>query len=282
MSHSVKITADSTCDLPAPLRQKYDLSISPLYINMGEKAYRDGIDLVQDDIYRYVKQTGDLPKTSAVTVSDYLEFFAPFVKEGKTVIHFTICRTMSCCYQNAVIAAKELGNVCVVDSGNLSCGISLLALRAAELAEKGMEAGEIVKTIGQLIPKVETSFVVDTLRYLHKGGRCSAVAALGANLLALKPCIEVLDEAMTVGKKYRGNLGKCLSSYVADRLKGRTDLDLARIFIVHSSMPDGVFESLVQLVKELSPFKDYIEADAGSTICSHCGPGTFGLMFLRK
>lgn len=282
MTNSIKITADSTCDLSAPLLRKYDISISPLYINMGGNAYRDGVDLVQDDIYRYVKKSGELPKTSAVTVADYLDFFTPYLKDGKSVIHFTISQTMSSCYQNALIAAKEVGNVFVVDSMNLSTGIGLLVLRAAELAQTGMGAEEIVKHIHGLIPKVESSFIIDTLHYLHKGGRCSSVAALGANLLSLKPCIEVQSGAMTVGKKYRGSLEKCLESYVKDRLKSRTDLDLTRIFITHSAMPEGCCENVARLVKELAPFEEILDTDAGCTVCNHCGPGTLGVLFLRK
>lgn len=282
MTKPIKITADSTCDLSAPLLRKYDISIAPLHINLGGRTYRDGVDLVPGDLYRYVKGTGRLPKTSAVTVADYLDFFRPFTESGKAVIHFTISRTMSSCYQNAVLAGRETGNVFVVDSRNLSTGIGLLALRAAELARTGWGAEAIVRAAGRLIPKVESSFIIDTLRYLYKGGRCSSVAALGANLLSLKPCIEVRGGAMAVGKKYRGSLEKCLVSYVTDRLKGRADLDLSRIFITHSAMPDGLCEKAARLVKTLAPFREVLDTSAGGTICSHCGPGTLGVLFLRK
>lgn len=282
MPQQISISADSTCDLSPMLLDRYGISVTPLYINMGGKAYRDGVDMKQEDIYNYVRETGELPKTSAVTVQDYLDFFSPAVRSGKTVIHFTISRSMSSCYQNAVAAAKEVGNVYVVDSQNLSTGIGLLVIKAAELAALGTEAGEILRIVNGLIPKVEASFVIDTLRYLHKGGRCSSVAALGANLLSLKPCIEVRNGAMEVGKKYRGTLQKCLENYVTNRLKGRTDLDLTRVFITHSAMPEGCCEEVAGLVARRAPFQEIFDTDAGCTVCNHCGPGTLGVLFLRK
>ena len=282
MPQQIKISADSTCDLSPMLLNRYGISVTPLYINMGGKAYRDGAGMKQEDIYGYVRRTGELPKTSAVTVQDYLDFFAPIVKDGKTVIHFTISRSMSSCYQNAVLAAKEVGNVFVVDSQNLSTGIGLLVVRASELAALGVGAEEILRIINGLIPKVEASFVIDTLRYLHKGGRCSSVAALGANLLSLKPCIEVKGGAMEVGKKYRGSLRKCLETYVTDRLQGRTDLDLTRVFVTHSAMPDGCCKGIADLVAGLAPFQEIFDTEAGCTVCNHCGPGTLGVLFLRK
>ena len=282
MPQQIRISADSTCDLSPMLLRRYGVSITPLYVNMGGKAYRDGVDMRQDDIYRYVKQTGELPKTSAVTVQDYLDFFGPMVRNGQTVVHFTISRSMSCCYQNAVTAAKELGGVHVVDSQNLSTGIGLLIIRAAELAALGAGAEEILRMTGELIPKVEASFVIDTLRYLHKGGRCSSVAALGANLLSLKPCIDVRDGTMQVGKKYRGPLRKCLESYVSDRLKGRDDLDLTRVFVTHSAMPAGLCGDIAALIARLAPFQEILDTDAGCTVCNHCGPGTLGVLFLRR
>lgn len=278
----VKIMADSTCSLSGPILQKYEIGVTPLYINMGGKAYRDGIDITQDDIYAFVEKTGELPKTAAVTVQDYLEAFSPYVKEGRSVVHFTISSDMSCCYQNAVCAAKELGNVFVVDSRSLSSGIGLLVLKGAELAAQGMKAQDIKKEMDRLSDKVEASFVIDTLKYLHRGGRCSSIAALGANLLSLKPCIEVKNGDMTVGKKYRGSLEKCLTSYVTDRLHGRTDLDLSRVFITHTVMPPHLCEHVEKLIRGLAPFREILNTGAGSTISNHCGPGTLGILFLHK
>ncbi|QAT50781.1 DegV family protein [Caproiciproducens sp. NJN-50] len=281
-SRQVKITADSTCDLSDAVLKKYDIDLIPLYVTLGEKSYRDKTEISPEDLYAYVRQTGRLPKTSAVTVKDYLDRFTPYKLAGRSVIHFTISSSMSACYQNAVNAANELGNVRVIDSANLSTAIGQLAVRAAELAASGLDADRIVHAVTDLIPKVETSFVIDTLTYLHKGGRCSAVAALGANLLSLKPCIEVRDGGMVVGKKYRGSLEKCLAAYVSDRLRGRSDIDYRRLFVTHSSLPPRLADTVIRQIGKLAPFEEIIETDANSTVCTHCGPGTLGIIFLRK
>ncbi|XOQ43405.1 MAG: EDD domain protein, DegV family [Clostridium sp.] len=281
-SRQVKITADSTCDLSDAILKKYDIDLIPLYITLGDKSYRDKFEVSPADLYDYVEETGKLPKTSAVPVKDYLDRFTPYTLAGRSIIHFTISSSMSACYQNAVNAAKQLGNIYVIDSANLSTGIGQLVLRAAELAQSGLDAERIVETITQMIPKVETSFLIDTLKYLHKGGRCSAVAALGANLLSLKPCIEVRDGAMGVGKKYRGSLEKCLLSYVTDRLQGRTDIDYRRIFITHSQLPPHLLPTVKKHVQKLGPFEEIIETDVNCTVFTHCGPGTLGIVFLRK
>ncbi|MFU0832328.1 MAG: EDD domain protein, DegV family [Oscillospiraceae bacterium] len=281
-SRQVKITADSTCDLSDAVLEKYDIDLIPLYITLGDKSYRDKFEVAPEDLYAYVEKTGKLPKTSAVPVKDYLDRFTPYALAGRSIIHFTISSSMSACYQNAVYAGKQLGNVYVIDSANLSTGIGQLVMRAAELAASGLDAESIVEIVTQMIPKVETSFVIDTLKYLHKGGRCSAVAALGANLLSLKPCIEVRDGAMGVGKKYRGSLEKCLLAYVTDRLQGRTDIDYHRIFVTHSKLPPHLLSTVIKHVQKLGPFEEIIETDANCTVCTHCGPGTLGIVFLRK
>lgn len=278
----VKITADSTCDLSPDLLRRYNIAVAPLYVTLGDKSYRDVSEVSPDDLHAYVSRTGMLPKTSAVTVKDYLDLFTPYKLAGKSVIHFTISSSMSACYQNAVYAAKEVGNVRVVDSKSLSTGIGLLILRAAELAAAGLDADRIVTAVGELIPKIEASFIIDTLKYLHKGGRCSAVAALGANLLSLKPCIEVKDGVMVVGKKYRGNLEKCLLDYASDRLEGRDDIDGQRVFVTHSALPPHVAETVEKQIAKLGSFGEILDTDANCTVCSHCGPGTLGIIFLKK
>ena len=282
MPRRVKITADSTCDLSDALLRRYHVTLVPLYVSLGDRSYRDKFEISPAELYAYVDRTGILPKTSAVTVKDYVDLFTPYAIAGREVVHFTISSSMSACYQNAVNAAKELGNVRVIDSANLSTGIGQLVVRAAELAEEGLDADRIVGEIEALIPKVETSFIIDTLKYLHKGGRCSSVAALGANLLSLKPCIEVRNGAMGVGKKYRGSLEKCLAAYVADRLEGRTDIDCRRLFVTHSALPPHVAETVMKLAGKLLPFEEILETDANCTVCTHCGPGTLGIIFLTK
>ena len=278
----IKISADSTCDLSPELIERYHIGITPLYIIRGEETLRDGIDVRPEELYEYANVTGKLCKTAAVNVSDYLAYFAACREEYDAVIHFTISSDMSGCYQNACTAAAEFENVYVVDSRNLSTGIALLVLDAAERAEKGEDPKEIAALMRETAKKVEASFVIDTLFYLQKGGRCSTLAALGANLLKLKPCIEVKDGKMGVGKKYRGKIDNCIAQYVRERLQGRDDLRRNRIFITHSGCAPEIVENVKAIIKECGGFDEVLETYAGCTVSSHCGPNTLGVLFVRK
>ncbi len=281
----VKISADSTCDLPKLLAEKYDIGIVPLYIVKGSTALKDGLEICGEDIYAHVESTGELCSTAAVSVADYMEFFSRLREDCDALIHFHIASGMSCCYQNACIAASEIGNVYPIDSTTLSTGISLLAMKAAELADEGMAAEDIVKEVEEMRGKLEVSFVVDTLEYLKKGGRCSALAALGANLLSLRPCIELKDGAMGVGKKYRGHTDRCFLQYIKERLEGRDDIDTKRIFITDSGagkLNDELRARLKEEVLKYQSFEEVHFAGAGGTICCHCGPGAMGIIFARK
>lgn len=278
----IKITSDSTCDLsPAQIAQ-YNIAILPLAVAMGGKDYHDGVDITPRDIYAHVDQGGDLPKTAANNVVQYLEVFERYRKDYDAVIHVNISAEFSSCYQNACLAAQELDNVYVVDSRNLSTGHGLLVLKAAVLAESGMEAAQIAEVLRETAAKVDASFILDQLEYLKKGGRCSALMAMGANLLKLKPCIEVRNGKMGVGKKYRGAYEKCLKEYIADQLKDRSDLDLDRIFVTHSGIDEALVQTAVDTVKSLQPFREICVTTAGCTVTSHCGPGTLGVLFLTK
>ncbi len=278
----IKISADSTCDLSAALREKYDIGITPLYIEKEGKNYRDGIDIVPQDIYDYVGSGKGVCRTAAVNTGDYLEYFSAYRKEYDAVIHFNISGEMSSCYQNACVAAEELTNVYVVDSRNLSTGIGLLVLEAAERAAAGEAPDTIAETMRETARKVEASFVIDTLFYLQKGGRCSSLVALGANLLKLKPCIEVKDGEMGVGKKYRGKIENCIAQYVHDRLSGREDVRRNRIFITHSGCAPEIVESVRGIIAECGGFDEVLETTAGCTVSNHCGPNTLGVLFIRK
>lgn len=281
----IKISADSTCDLPLELVEKYNIGITPLYIVKDEISYKDGLEIKPEDIYEHVARSGKLCSTAAVSVADYVEFFSKQREEYDAVIHFHISADMSCCYQDACIAAAEVGSVYPVDSTTLSTGISVLVLEAAEMAAQGKEPAEIVAAVEAMRDKLDVTFVVDTLEYLRKGGRCSALAAMGANLLSLKPCIEVKDGKMVVGKKYRGSIEKCYLQYIRERLEGREDIDLRRIFITHSGggkiSPELLDELKAEVLKH-QHFKEVCFAVAGGTICCHCGPGTMGIIFVRK
>ncbi len=279
----IKLTSDSTCDLSPELLKKYDIDILPLYVSLGEETKKDGVEATPDDIYKYVDKTGKLPKTSTANISDIIEFFENYRNEGYTVIHFSISSDFSSSYHNACIAAEEVDGVFVVDSRNLSTGQGLVVLHAADLVLEGKTAEEIKAECDALTPKVEASFVVDSIDYLHKGGRCSAVAALGANLLKLKPCIEVIDGKMTPSKKYRGKIDKVIIDYVCDRLRGRDDIVKNRIFITHTKCNQETVDAVRNKINELYPgFNEILETTAGCTITSHCGPNTLGILFIRK
>ncbi|MDD4075563.1 MAG: DegV family protein [Eubacteriales bacterium] len=282
-TNDIFISADSTCDLSPELLETFDVSLLPLYITMGEKTYRDGVNTSPEAMFSYVARTGELPKTAAVAVADYLSVFSAQRALGRDVIHVDISADMSACYQSACIAAKEVGdNVYVVDSRNLSTGTGLLVLMARELARRGTPAEKIAEELRSAAGRVEASFVVDTLTYLHKGGRCSAVAALGANLLSLKPCIEVKDGRMGVGKKYKGTLKRCLHDYIIDRLQGREDIDPHRIFITYSKIDPALPAYAREVIASIMHFDEVLLTDAGCTISGHCGPGTLGILFMRK
>lgn len=279
----VKILSDSTCDLSPELLQKYDIDILPLYVTLADKTMRDGEEVTPDDIYRYVKDTGVLPKTAAPNISDYIDFFKKWHDKGYSIVHFNISSDFSSSYNTACLAAAEVGDVEVVDSRNLSTGQGLVVLYGAELAAQGKSIEEIKKACDDITSKVEASFVVDSIDYLYKGGRCSAVAALGANLLKLKPQIDVIDGKMTSSKKYRGNIDKVILNYVNDKLSGRTDIDYKRIFITHTKCNPDVVEQVRAKIKELCPqFEEVLETTAGCTVTSHCGPNTLGVLFIRK
>ena len=278
----IKITSDSTCDLSPELIAKYDIYVLPLAVNIGERSCRDGVDAKPDDIYVHVSAGGNLPSTAAINPAEYEELFAGLASEYDAVIHFNISSDFSSCHQNARLAADAFDNVYVVDSRNLSTGQGLLVLRAAELAQQGMDAAAIAAQMEEDALKVDASFILDQLEYLKKGGRCSAVAVLGANLLKLKPCIEVKDGKMGVGKKYRGAFEKCLAEYVRDRIAGRDDLDLSRVFVTHSGLPEEQIAVAVDAVRELQPFRELLVTRAGCTVSSHCGPSTIGVLFVRK
>lgn len=278
----VKVTCDSTCDLSAELIEKYNITVLPLAVILGEKEYLDGVNVSAFDIFDFVKKNNILPKTAAVSVGQYRDAFKPYVDKGYDIVHIDISSKMSSCFQNANIVAQELGHVYPVDSLNLSSGSGHLALAAAELAAQGKSAEEIKTMLDEMAPRLEVSFVVDTLEYLHKGGRCSSVAALGANILKLRPCIEVKNGEMGVGKKYRGSMEKALSDYIKERLENRDDLQLNRIFITHTQAPDEIVQHVRKSVKKYQPFAEIIETKAGCTITSHCGRGTLGILFFIK
>ena len=277
-----QITSDSTCDLSPEQLEKYNIRLLSLYVDMDGRTLRDGVDVKPDDIYAHVAAGGGLPKTAAVNMADYVRAFTELSAKNDFVIHVCISMDFSCCYQNAKLAAADFDNVYVVDSRNLSTGHGLVVLEAERMAREGMESEAIVAALEALTGRVEASFILDRLDYMKMGGRCSAVTLLGANLLRLRPCIEVRDGKMGVGKKYRGSFEKCLVQYITDKLGGRTDLELRRVFITHSGLPEQTVQKAVETVQRLQKFEEIDVTRAGCTVSSHCGPGTIGVLFIRK
>ena len=277
---NVKICADSVCDLSEDLKQRYDISVVPLYVTKGNETLKDGAEISQKDVFAHYRATGKLCSTSAVNVDDFTQFFTEQLQGHDELVMITISSDFSSCYQNACIAAEEFPNVRVVDSRNLSTGEGLVAVSAAKLAQQGLSADEIVEKLGGIIPRVDASFFVANVEYLHKGGRCSTIAALGANLLKLKPCIDVVGGKMKVTKKYRGSLDKTIRDYVKDRLTS-TEPEEDLIFITHTTTRDNT-KLAEQEIKKYRNFKEIAVTDAGCTVACHCGEDTLGVLFIRK
>ncbi|MFI3312610.1 MAG: DegV family protein [Eubacteriales bacterium] len=279
---NIIITTDSTCDLPAALVADHQIYVFPLYVVRDGKAYRDGLEIRPQDIFDHVSAGGDLCTTSAVNLADYMTKFGEFSRRYDAVIHLNITAESSCCHQNALLAAADYPNVYVVDSRNLTCGHGALVLMAKELANEGMRAEEIVEAVKANVDNVHTSFLLNQLEYLRRGGRCSTVAALGANLLKLKPVIELKQGKMAVGKKYRGDFEKNIPIFLRDHLEGVENLDLRRIYLGCV----GLTPEMTQLAKtealKLADFQEVVVYEPGCTITCHCGPGTLGLVFLTK
>lgn len=278
----IKILSDSTCDLSPEILDRFNISIIPLYVIKDGKTHSDGIDITTADIFEHVAAGGDLCTTAAINIAEYQRWFAETLKEYDGIIHINISSEFSCCYQNACLAAEDYPNVRVIDSRNLSTGQGLVVLEACRLASEYDDLDKIKTELDAYTSKVEASFLLDQLNYMVKGGRCSTVAALGANLLSLKPCIEVKDGKMSVVKKYRGNYAKCLSTYVKDRLCDRNDIDKSTLFITHTPVSDACLAAVNEAVDTYGNFETVYRTEAGCTVSCHCGPGTLGVLFVRN
>ena len=282
MSKKVIISTDSVCDLPKELREEFGVFVMPLTVTLGDTAYCDGIDIDAAKIFEVYKEKGLLPKTSAISPAEFTDFFRPFLEDGCEIVHITISSKLSGTYQNCCIAAGDLEGVYPVDSAQLSSGQALVVMEACRLRDEGLSAQEISAALEKFIPRIDTSFVLDTLEFIWKGGRCSGVAALGANLLGIKPALEMAEGSLRVCKKYRGNIEKVYLKYAAERLAA-ADKELDYCFITYSEgMSDESVEALKKLVAEAAPFKRILVTKAGCTVSSHCGPKTMGVLFVKK
>lgn len=280
---NIKILSDSTCDLPKELIEKYSIGIFPLTVIKNGENFLDNITITPADIFDHVASGGDLCSTTAGNVGEYQDLFESYASKYDGVLHISLGSGFSSSYQNACLAASEFDNVIVIDSKNLSTGQGHIVIKAAQLAAECGSLQELKELVEAYVPKVESSFVLDQLKYMVKGGRCSGAAALGANLLNLKPCIEVRDGKMSVVKKYRGSFGKCLTAYVKDRLTARTDIEDELLFVTYTPVSSADIDAVHQAVTQSGiEFKKVQDASAGCTISCHCGPGTLGILFVRK
>lgn len=279
---NIKIIADSTCDLPLEVLEKYNITMAPLSVIKDGEQFTDGVNITPADIFAHVANGGDLCSTAALNIGEYVDLFGKYAADYDGVVHINISSEFSSCYQNACLAAEEFDNVRVIDSRNLSTGQGLVVLKACELAKTCTDLDSLAQQLRSFTEKVEASFLLDRLEYMVKGGRCSAAAALGANLLNLKPCIEVKNGKMAVVKKYRGNYAKCLSSYVKDRLANREDLDKGTLFVTHTPVSDDCLAAVKEAVAQYNDFDVTYWNEAGCTVSCHCGPGTLGVLFVRK
>lgn len=281
----IKISCDSTADLSPELYERYNIAKLPLYINIGGREYMDGVDLTSEQLFKLVDETGELPTTAAQSIDDFTKYLNTLKEQnpGAEIIHFTISSGFSTTYNVASLAAAEMDDVYIIDSRNLSSGIGQSVIEACEMAARGVPAKEIVDVIEkEIIPKVDASFTLDTLKYLAKGGRCSNVAALGANLLQLKPCIEVVDGKMRVGKKYKGKYSRVVRQYANDRLADIENIRPDRVFITSAHCNQEYIDAVYEEVSKFNYFKEILITEAACTVSSHCGPNTIGVLFIHK
>ena len=279
---NIKILSDSTCDLSPEQLKAHDIDLARLTVIKDGEGYIDGLTITPADIFAHVAAGGDLCSTTANNIGDYTALFEKFSPDYDGVILITIGSGFSSCYQNACLAAEDFPNVRVIDSQNLSTGQGHVVLEACRLAKTCSSLDEIAEKLNAFTPRVEASFLLDQLKYMVKGGRCSSAAALGANLLNLKPCIEVRGGKMSVVKKYRGNYAKCLAAYVKDRLADRDDIIRNELFLTYTPVTDECLNAVKAAIDEYGHFETVYETTAGCTVSCHCGPATLGVLFVRK
>ena len=279
---NIKILSDSTCDLPKELVEKYDIGILPLTVIKDEQEFYDAVTITPAEIFDHVAKGGSLCTTAARNIDGYAKEYARYADQYDGVICITIGSGFSSCFQNAALAAEDYPNVRTIDSMSLSTGQGMVVLKAAELAQTCADLDALKEEVDAFAKRVEISFVLDRLDYMVKGGRCSSATALGANLLHLRPCIEVKDGKMMVVKKYRGSYEKCLVNYIKDRLENRDDIDYQRLFITYTVVDDTCFHAAKDAISKYATFQESHEVVAGCTVSCHCGPGTLGIIFVRS
>ena len=282
MEQNIIIAAESTADLSPELIEQFHIRVLRHGVRLGEAQFRDGLDVTPEDIFAYYRETKELPKTYSVNVAEYEAFFREATESGRAVILFTVGSSLSSSYQNARIAAEGFANVYVVDSQNLSVGIAMLVLAACDMAKEGLDAAVIYARCCAMRERVDMSFVVSDIEFLKNGGRCSAMAALGANLLQLKPCLLVRGGKVKVGKNYRGRLTKVHPEYLRECMGDGSDIDPRRIILVHTNLDDAAVQSYCEAIRAVVPAEELYVTRAGCSISTNCGYDSIGLAFLRK
>lgn len=279
---NVKIFTDSTSDLTPEILKDLDISVVPLYVNFDEHSFIDGVNITTKELYEKIEEEGKLPKTAASSPANFHNAFKPFIDEGKDIVFIGLSSELSSHLQNASIAAGEFpeGRIHIVDSLNLSSAIGLLVMKAADFAAKGMSAGEVAEKTRQLVPKVKTAFVIDTLDYLHKGGRCSAIQSFVGGMLKVRPIVKVVDGKMILGQKLMGKREKALNTMLNNVIKDKDNIDTDRVMVTHSISDDADYLK-AELSKNINA-KEIIVTQAGCVISSHCGPNTIGILYIEK
>ena len=279
----ILITCDSTADLPKEMVKKYGIKVLPLNVTLGGNLYHDGVDVTPDDIFSFAAKRSMLPKTTEPTESETLRFFAPLVNQGYQIIHFTISSAMSQSYTNAEIVAKKLGNITVIDTGTASCGEGMIVLNAAQMLEEGHFFNEIIDSSNFMMGKVRATFVVDKMDFLYKGGRCSALAKLGATVFNIKPNIVVTKEGkLDVDKKYRGKFPEAVNKFLNEELGDGSSIDNDKFFLVHTGADEEILEMCEKRIKSVVNPKHLYTVKSGCTIASHLGPNVIILVFMKK
>ncbi len=278
----ILISTDSAADLTKEIIEKNNIKTIPLPITLGKDTFLDGVEITPEKIFEFVEEHKILPKTSAINEFTYDTFFSENTKLYDAIVHFTISSEVSCCFQNAEIASKKFDNVFVIDTQTLSTGVALHILYALKLREKGLTAKEIYDKTIERLSKVQATFVIEKLDYLHKGGRCSGLQMFGANILKLRPSIIVKDGKLHVHKKYKGKMHDVVEEFILETLKENPNYDKETCFLTYSSATDEMLQKARETLKQNSNFKNIIEARTGATITSHCGKNTLGILFFNK
>lgn len=279
----VVITTDSSSDIPAEMALKLGVAILPIHITVGDRSYIDnGVDITPQDIYAANDNDGVAAKTAALSFAEYYDFFKQFTDTGCSVVHLSLGAGYSSTYQNSVMAAAELEDVYSIDSRTLHTGILLQILHACQLRDSGLDAAAIAADLAETSKKVRTSFVISRVDYLARGGRCSSVTALGANLLSIRPAVEQVDGKLKVCKKYRGKLTSCCCQYAKEALTSHGEPDKRWVTVSHSGIAQETLDAVIETVKQTVDFDEVIVLHAGCTICAHCGPDTLSVCFIEK